>query len=689
MLFQSFIQQSLRCISAAAMLLCFLFVSPFANAGSNKHKDAVLIIPFGKDGRIEYALQKGTYDVWFHDKKVISNAYSVIGGKLMVKSTQLGKATYSSNAITDAFGKGKLYRIIQSVGNIRMEQLFYVYPGQSYFFTQVKVYGKEVAAGYISPLTSDELFIEGKDQRGLVVPFDNDMWVRFDVQTLPSAEYTSSEVTALYDEETHWGTIIGSVEHTVWKSGIKVKSNENKTVSLAAFGGLADSNITHDKIPHGAVSINDTLCSSPKIMVGQFDDWCKGMNRYAGANHLTEPPVIARWKKATPMGWNSWGVIQSKITLDKAKAVVDFFSDSCRQFRNEDGTLFIDLDSFWDNMVKGGIDGDVSALQTFVDYCKKKKLQPGIYWAPFTDWGKTDRKIEGSNYTYPDVWIKQNNKPVELDGALAMDPTHPGTRARIVKFLNRFKALGFEMIKIDFLGHAALESDHYFDPHITTGMQAYASGMQFVDSVLNNSMLVYAAISPSMATARYVHMRRIGCDAFSAIDNTEYTLNSTGYGWWQRGLYQYIDADHVVFKEEKENVNRARLASALVTGTLITGDDFSATGKWIATAKQLLQNKELLRIVKNGEAFWPVATNPGKAAINLFVRYNEQETYLAVFNYSDHPRVFTIDARHIGIKKGATMRAKEIFSRATSTASDILTIKVPPADVLLFHITRQ
>lgn len=686
---QSFIQQSLRCISVAAMLPGLLFVALFANAQSYKNKDSLLVIPFDKDGRIEYALQKGTYDVWFHDKKVISNAYSVIGGKLMVKSTQIGKANYSSTTITDAFGKGKLYRIIQSGGSIRMEQLFYVYPGQSYFFTQVKVYGAAVAAGYISPLTTDELVIEGKDQRGLVVPFDNDMWVRFDVQALPSAEYTSSEVTALYDEQSHWGTIIGSVEHTVWKSGIKVRSNENKTLSLAAFGGLADSTITHDKIPHGAVVINDSICSSPKIMVGQFNDWRMGMNRYAQANHLTEPPVITRWKKATPMGWNSWGVIQNKITLDKAKAVVDFFSDSCQQFRNEDGTLFIDLDSFWDNMMKGGIDGDVSALKTFVSYCKKKKLQPGIYWAPFTDWGKFDRKIEGSNYTYPEVWIKQKNKPVELDGALAMDPTHPGTRARILKFINRFKALGFEMIKIDFLGHAALESDHYFDARITTGMQAYASGMQFVDSVLNNSMLVYAAISPTMATARYVHMRRIGCDAFSAIDNTEYTLNSTGYGWWERGLYQYIDADHVVFKEEKENVNRARLASALVTGTLITGDDFSAPGKWNATAKQLLQNAALLRIVKNGEAFWPVATNMGKGAVNLFVRYNGQETYLAAFNYSDTSRDFTIDARHIGIRKGATMRVKEIFSQSSSIASDTLTIKVPPADVLLFHITRQ
>ncbi len=70
------------------------------------------------------------------------------------------------------------------------------------------------------------------------------------------------------------------------------------------------------------------------------------------------------------------------------------------------------------------------------------------------------------------------------------------------------------MIKIDFLGHGALESDHFYDPEITTGMQAYHIGMKFIDSVLDNTMLLYAAISPTMATAPYVHMRRIACDAF-------------------------------------------------------------------------------------------------------------------------------------------------------------------------------
>lgn len=407
------------------------------------------------------------------------------------------------------------------------------------------------------------------------------------------------------------------------------------------------------------------------------------------ANRLAEPRVITAWNKATPLGWNSWGAIQTKLDLHKAKAVVDFFSDSCKGFRNEDGTLYIDLDSFWDNLVKGGMDGDVSQLTTFVEYCRSKHVKPGIYWAPFADWGKYDRRIEGSSYRYPAGWITQHGIPVEVDGARALDPTYPGTKERILHYINRFKALGFEMIKVDFLGHGAMENDHFYNPAVTTGMQAYKEGMEFLDSVLADKMLVYAAISPTMATGRYVHMRRIACDAFSAIDNTEYTLNSTGYGWWQHRLYDFMDADHVVFNREKEGANRARLASALVTGTLVTGDDFSEAGPWRKAAQQLLQNKALLTLIKDGHPFRPIDANTGKSAVELFVKTMNGQTYIAAFNYGNAPHTYGLPAARIGFKKGATITLKELFSQASSTMTGTLQLNVAAGDAAIYQVAVQ
>lgn len=678
-----------RCLNSIVGVLLLCVHATVLMAGTRSSNDTAIIIPFGKKDHILYSLNTGEYNVVFNGKRIITGACAVYGGRTERKSTDAGYRKYSSRLINDAWGKGKVHSIEQVVNGLRMQQLFYVYPGQPFFCTQVKVSGKGAASNYISPLTTHELAMEGKgDMRGLAVPFDNDMWVRFDAQPLDKANYTASEVTALYNNDTRQGLIIGSIEQAVWKSGIKVQHNSNHTISLTAFGGLADSIITHDKIPHGKVSVNDTLCRSPKIMVGMFADWRTGMEQYAAANRLAEPPVIFKWNKATPMGWNSWGMMQTKLNLPKAKRVVDFFSDSCKAFRNEEGTLYIDLDSYWDNLVKGGLNGDVSALKEFAQYCSSKKLKPGIYWAPFADWGKYDRKIEGGNWTYPASWITQKGMPVEVDGARAMDPTYPGTKERIVYYINKFKELGFEMIKIDFLGHGALESDHYFDPAVTTGMQAYKVGMEFLDSVMDGKMLVYAAISPTMATARYVHMRRIACDAFSAIDNTEYTLNSAGYGWWQNKLYDYVDADHVVFNKETPGANRARLASALVTGTLITGDDFSETGEWNATARQLLQNKELLAIIKEGRSFRPVETNTGQRAPELFTRTTNGVTYLAAFNYDKASRTYTIPVDRFELKKGSKRILKELFSNTTITATGQLNITIPGADAVIYSIKR-
>ena len=678
-----------RCL---IMLISFFCLKATAGVAAPKgEKDSVVTIPFGINNAIRYSLTTGTYDVVFNGKTTITGAYAAYKGKGEMLRTGAVVRAYPKTAETGRPGEvTTMYKFEFVCDGLRMQQVFHIITGTDFFLTRVRVTGKDVAASYISPLTTSNVIVDDKgDNRALYVPFDNDMWARFNAQPLQQANFTSSEVTALYNNDTYHGLVVGSVEHNVWKTGIKVKANDNGSLSLTAFGGLADSNITHDKIPHGLVTKGDTASYSPWILVGMFTDWRSGMEQYATINHLMQENVIFNWEKATPIGWNSWGALQTKLTLDKAKDVINFFSDSCKGFRNADGALYIDLDSFWDNLVKGGLDGDVTELKQFVQYCKSKRFKPGIYWAPFTDWGKNDRKMEGSDYTYAQAWLRQNGQPVDVDGAYALDATHPGTKARIAWYLGHLKKMGFEMIKIDFLGHGALECDRFYDRDITTGMQAYKMGMKCVDSVLDNKMLVYAAISPTLATAPYVHMRRIACDAFSAIDNTEYTLNSTGYGWWQSHLYNFVDADHVVFNQESEGANRARLASALVTGTLITGDDYSAHGPWSKAAKRLLQNKNLLQVIKDGHSFRPVEANTGNKGVELFVKTVGSVTYLAVFNYSDKPRDYSLPFSRLGFKQEKKISATELFSGAQRTFTGNGQLTIPPSDAMIYVISTS
>lgn len=650
-------------------------------------QDQALTIPFGKDNRLICDLANGTYALWFHGRLVADRIYSVCKGKDQYDSRGYDTHTYTVAPFSNAFGNGTLYTITHG-GYRPMKQLFYVFPGKDYIITEVELNSEE-GCNYMAPLVAGHFSLaEAKGNRALFVPYDNDMWVRYNAARADSADFTGSEVTALYNDDDLHGMVIGSLEQDRWKTGIRVRGGSDSVLeALAVFAGWTDPAVTHDNIRHGLVMPSGGVCRGTKVLIGDFADWRTGMETFARLDSLASPRSIFAWRRPTPMGWNSWGVIQDKLTLAKAKGVVDFFADSCTGFRNGEHSLFVDLDAFWDNMTPGGLlGGDVSQLESFVAYCRQHGFKPGVYWTPFADWGKKDRKIEGSNHTYGETWTRQHGEVMDVDGGRAMDPTHPGTRERIAATLTRLRQLGFEMIKVDFLGHGALESDHFYDPAVTTGMQAFNQGMAYVDSVLGGQILVYAAISPNIATSRYVHMRRIGCDAFSAIDNTEYTLNSSGYGWWQSGIYDFVDADHVVFTNAPDGVNRARLTAAIVTGTLMTGDDYSTAEKWRSTARTLLQNPAVLAAVGDGKSFRPVYANTGKRGIQVFVKHAGTEVYVAVINYEHEPREFVIPLARIGVTKGER-KAIGVFDGATVAAKDgLLRLRVGADDAAIYRL---
>jgi len=658
------------------------------------HQSATaIVIDYGKSGKIDYNLQTGTFKVLNGNKNLLLNGFSqVTYQEKILSSKDYKQISYAKSIINDGIGKGFNYTfLLKKAGLPDMLQSFYTYTGKDFFMIGITLKGTNLSINHMVPINGTLIDGENSDTpTSLFVPFDNDTFISYNTVPLnANVSNPSAEVGALYHDLSREGFVIGSVEHQNWKTGIITAMDNDKNIGLQTVCGYTEEKITRDKIAHGYLKGN--TISSAKVFFGVFDDWREGMETYAKTNRLAEPPLVFKWKAATPVGWNSWGAMQEKITLEKANKVTDFFADSLKSFRSG-GVAYIDLDSYWDNLLNGGLHGDYSKLKAFADHAKSKGLKPGIYWAPFVDWGFAaggKRVADGSFYTFGEMWTKVGGAYHDLDGARALDPTHPGTRQRIMTVINKFKDCGFEMIKIDFLGHAAIESDHFYDPKITTGMQAYKAGMEFLLKQLDGKMLVYAAISPSLASGRYIHVRRIACDAFKSIKDTEYTLNSVSNGWWQTYLYDYIDADHVVFSDQSDGENNARFLSAIVTGTCITGDDFSRQGKWSGTARRLLNNTEIINVLKDGKAFVPVEGNRGKSASQLFVKQVGNVKYLAVFNYSDEAKAFGIDFSRIGLKKDQVYSTENLLSKKTESFKNKQTISLAAKDAVIFKMTLK
>lgn len=655
-------------------LLAILFLSSCGQSSSVKtDKWLVKYNEEGKSIRIEK-----------NSKHLVEGLYASfkLGDKL-ITSKDYAKSAYKTNAVSDGFGQGSVFEITYTSDSLpRLVQTFYVYNDKDYILTDIQLEDavKDVSSNYMAPVNIDRvghLLPEG-DNRALFVPFDNDAWVRFQAYAFTFDKLRSYEVTTIYNNQTRNGLVIGSVEHDNWKTAVDMtKGDLNNIGSLVCYGGVADS-LTRDTNVHG--SLTGKKIKSPKVMIGFFDDWRTGMDEYGKVNAIIAP--CKEWNKAVPFGWNSWGALQFNMRPNHVMEVSDYFKDKLQNnhFVSPDNLVYIGLDSGWNIFSE-------DELKDFVQKCKANGQIAGIYWTPFTDWGKNPEKDveDAPGYKFKDIYIYAQGKPQEFDGAYAIDPTHPAIAQRMKVTSDLFRRCGFEYVKMDFMGHGAMEGDKWYRPEIRTGIQAYNYGMVLLNKYFGD-MFLNLSISP-VFPAQYAQSRRIACDAWNKIKDTEYTMNAVSYGWWIDNVYQFNDADHVVLRDATEGENRARITSAVITGLFIAGDDFSKTGdKGVKARAEKYLTNAAVNAVAVGKSFRPVE-GVGEKSENQFV-YTDKKgiTYLAVFNYTDNDNNSAIPYERIGLDVNQVLKVTELWSGLQLDKKAQLAI--PSKDVKLLKIEK-
>lgn len=589
--------------------------------------------------------------------------------------------TVSAQPFSDAFGEGTKVTVKGRRGSERIEHRFYLYPSRDYILTDFTVSDPQgVELNYMAPVSSlsaAKTFTRCGNNI-LFVPYDNDAWVRYRITPFDATAPESYEVSALFNSDTRQGLVAGSIEHDVWKTGIKAHGEGVLVDTLTVYGG-AWSPLTRDVRPHGAVK--GTTVKSPKIMVGLFDDWRDGMETYADLCAAVAPRIASKGER--PFGWNSWGKLQTKINFDNASQVSRFFNDNLenRNFIGSDSTVYIGLDAFWDFGL------NEQQRREFTTLCHSRGQKAGIYYCPFTDWAKNPDAIvaEAPQYKMNDLYLKHDGNVLVFDGAYALDPTHPGTKARIVRQINQFIEWGYGFMKIDFMAHGAYESDSHYDPSVHTGVQAYNQGMAFIDSVAGGKLWINLSIAP-LFPANYAHSRRIGCDAWADIGNTEYTLNALTYGWWLDRVYHYNDADHIVMEGVSDGENRARLTSSAITGLFFLGDNLSESGN-PDTRERVLRtatNPRINEMARRCKSFRPVEHGTGDRAADMFYYRTGDALYLAVFNFGEHSACKRLPLRRLGLSESRDYDLTELWSSDKMKACHILETEIPAKDVKIF-----
>ncbi|WP_336788189.1 CBM35 domain-containing protein [Paenibacillus sp. MMO-177] len=648
---------------------------------------------------ITYNTESGLSAYAWNGKTFVKGAYA----SAQLEDQLLDSRKYSEHSfklgsvekIKDGHGKGVRITVEnRSEGLPVMKQIYQLYEDQSYFLVSQQVTGSSaISSNDMAPLVVNasggvDLGTSG-DNRVLITPYDNDAWSRYQARTINTAlnnnNYISSEMTAIYDNTSRIGLVIGSVTHDVWKTGIFWSGSNDKLNKLKVYGGFASLTSTHDSIQHGKVS--GTTITSPQIAVGYYADYRDGLENYGEANAAVAPPL--KFEKGVPsgvpVGWNSWGAYESSLSYDKVVEVSNFFKENLQKSFTNKGTVYINMDSYWDNLTE-------QQLRDAVKVINKNGQKAGIYYGPFVYWGDNmSQPVEGTNgkYTYGDIVLRDANGNIlpKVDGAYAIDPTHPGSKQRIEYIFNKFLDYGFEYIKIDFLSHGSFEGKHY-DPNVQTGIQAYNQGMAHINKTLGGKMFISASIAP-MFPSQYAHARRISCDVDGSLGRTEYQLNNLTYGWWQNGtIYSYTDPDYMTLaKGGSFNAAQTRVNAAAISGTVYMNSDDVSNAETQKLMKSLLTNKNVNDIALLGEAFRPVEGNTGNAAADIFVLQDKKDYYLAVFNYTNDAVTKTVDLkRALGVSAAAKVELTDAWTNSKVEANDSLQVQLDGAQSKLYKV---
>lgn len=671
----------IRALFLSALLLigfCLLLTN-VARANPSFQQVGNTLVMSNGNVRLEYNLNAGTTDFYWKNARKITGFYSGVG----LSSGYIKGISYSTWGY-EVTSSNQVVVTAQGSGLPVMKQYFTLDQNDS-FLIRLVVLGNNLSVYWIGPVVVDatggvDLGV-ANDNRALYVPFDNDHFVRYNAGTINRSD-TSYEVGAFYDNVTRNGLVVGSVTHDTWKSGVYFNGANNKLNQMNVFGGAT---APSDVMSHGSV-LGDAIYS-PVMFVGFGSDWRGTMEAYAAENTNFAPRLP--WTNGVPFGWNSWGVIQQNINYSDALTVSDYFHSILQSegFQNN-GTVYINLDSYWDNLTD-------SQLESLASHCHSLGQKAGIYFGPFVWFGAaanaTNSFVEGTmnRYRYSDVLLRDGSGNFEsADGGLAVDPTHPGAKERIDYYVNLFTNWGFDYVKLDFLSHGALEGVHY-DTNVTTGIEAYNQGMQYVLNAIDGRMFISESIAP-LFPFQYAHSRRIACDAEnSLISDTEYTMNSVSYGWWLDNLYTYNDPDVMVFGNGADtNENQSRLISGAVTGIFLDGDDLT-TSAGQSAAQICLGKNAINAVARAGQTFRPVEANTGTAAVDTFARQDGSDWLLAIFNYSSNTTNKSVDFARAGFPP-ANYSASNLWDNTPITiASNSMSLSLNAKQAKLFRLSPR
>lgn len=702
------------------LILLTLPLASYANGVFQQGQWRITYDDATKSIKVHYQQDNGSYRPVFTRSDPEAH-YNYGGVERSVHSSDFAEVICTEHSVTDEIGSATRYDITFSKpangDDVTLTQHFFLYGNKPYFVTSLELSSsQQIKSNYLAPVSCSSQYVlftnNSSNNRILSVPFDNDGFQRYERRPLTQST-TSYEVTAIYEGEQRDGFVIGSIDHDHWKSAINGDFSDNgKIKQLTVFSGVANSQ-THDTMPHGSL-VGDTIRSA-RFLTGYFADWRDGMETFAEVCNDVQPKLNT-WHYGRPVGWMTWNVLADGNNFTDDLESMQFIHSKLvpAGFTNGKGPDIISIDA-WSNLSTKDERDLIAAADTM-------NMLLGCYATPFSYGGdstsldNTYYKSSLSQYKVRDVILYDDKgKPLTIDGAFCLDPTHPAVKAANAAYIREKYNLGYRYFKLDFITNGIVEAASYYNKNVHTGVEAYNEGMAyFLKQVQKQSEPVYIDLSISpLFPYQYANARRQSCDTWGSINWTEYSVNALTAGWWTNRLYQYNDPDGLPMignGDQKFNTmaeNRSRITNGLISGQVLMADNFSQmdkSGKGNAEksrtrAMSLLTNPDINALLALDPDFRPVyGYKEFEGSSNLAEPFLYSKTdnayYLVIFNYTFERNADnmkgSISLDDLGISANDFSEVKELWSGdVVTTDGKTINYDIPSRDCRIYRFSRN
>ena len=356
--------------------------------------------------------------------------------------------------------------------------------------------------------------------------------------------------------------------------------------------------------------------------------------------------------------------------------------------------------------------GSIS-LKDLVAKCKAKGLKLGVYDNPLWIHGPRDTKIEGTDYTFGNLYYNGSTQVVNpgVDDMWFhwIVAENPGAKEYIDGFFKHYKELGVEFIRMDFLSWYEDGKDRGMGVvGRGYGRENYARAMAYIGEAAKKYGIFTSLVMPhnfndAEIEARYGNMMRIVCDTggggwwhTSAQDkgksyaNWPQCMNQfDGFTYWSHlsGRNKIIlDGDFIRLNKFDTDAERETVISLqlMAGGPVAAADQYSTIGNNL----KFYVNDELLALNKDGFVGKPLSDKLGDKKNEIWYgKMTNGDYVVGLFNRSDNTASVSVKLSDIGISGEKNVR--DLWKHTDEGKVSVLSANIPAHGCKIVKLSDQ